>query len=255
LLPRLVPAKELPAAELPAAKGGDRRVPVGISESDLAPVHVDFDADPHFIAFGDIESGKTGLLRLIAAGIADRYPPGAARILLVDYRRGMLGSVPETHLLAVAGSEPALVPMLADIAEGLRARLPGPDVTQEQLRDRSWWSGAELFVLVDDYDLVAGGNGSPLAALLEFLPQAKDVGLHLVLVRRTGGATRALYEPVLQRVRELGSPGIVLSGARDDGPLLGDVKLSQQPPGRGHLVSRRAGVELVQVAWLPPALA
>jgi S-DNA-T family DNA segregation ATPase FtsK/SpoIIIE len=245
----------VPAEELPTADGGDRRVPVGVSESDLAPVHLDFDADPHFIAFGDIESGKTGLLRLIAAGIADRYPPGAARILLVDYRRGILGSVPETHLLAVAGSEPALVPMLADIAEGLRARLPGPDVTQEQLRNRSWWSGAELFVLVDDYDLVAGGNGSPLAALLEFLPQAKDVGLHLVLARRTGGATRALYEPVLQRVRELGSPGIVLSGARDDGPLLGDVKLSQQPPGRGHLVSRRAGAELVQVAWLPPALA
>jgi S-DNA-T family DNA segregation ATPase FtsK/SpoIIIE len=142
--------------------------------------------------------------------------------------------------------------MLADIAEGLRARLPGPDVTQEQLRNRSWWSGAELFILVDDYDLVAGPSGNPLDAMLEFLPQAKDVGLHLILARRTGGASRSLYEPVMQRVRELGSPGVVLSGARDDGPLLGEVKLSHQPPGRGHLVSRRSGVELIQIAWLPP---
>ena len=45
--------------------------------------------------------------------------------------------------------------MIKEITGSMRKRLPGPDVTQEQLRNRSWWKGPELFVIVDDYDLVA----------------------------------------------------------------------------------------------------
>ena len=37
-------------------------------------------------------------------------------------------------------------------------RLPGPDVTPEQLRNRSWYSGKDMFVIVDDYELVAGAT-------------------------------------------------------------------------------------------------
>ena len=58
-------------------------------------------------------------------------------------------------------------------------------------------------MLVDDYDLVAGGGSNPLTPLLEYLPQARDIGLHLVITRRTGGASRALYDPVIERLREL----------------------------------------------------
>ncbi|HKT00830.1 MAG TPA: type VII secretion protein EccCb, partial [Rugosimonospora sp.] len=246
LLPRLVPADQLPAAAPP-----DRRIPIGIAESDLGPVRLDFDSDPHFLAFGDVESGKSGLLRLLARGIADRYPPGQAGILVADYRRSLLDAVPASHLVGYAGSEPTLAPMLTDVARVMRGRLPGPEVTPEQLRKRSWWSGPELFLLVDDYDLVVGQAGNPLAGLLDLLPQARDIGLHLILVRRSGGAGRSLYEPVLQRLKELGSPGLVLSGSREEGALLGDVKPGPQPPGRGTLVSRRTGVSLVQLAWLP----
>ena len=53
------------------------------------------------------------------------------------------------------------------LATYLRGRLPGPDVTPDQLRSRSWWTGAEVFVLVDDYDLVwqdyLGCGGFPRA--------------------------------------------------------------------------------------------
>ena len=134
----------------------------------------------------------------------------------------------------------------------MRNRLPGPSVTPEQLRNRSWWRGPELFVLVDDYELVATVGRNPLQPLLEFLPQARDIGLHVIIVRGSGGAGRALFEPVLQRLRELGSPGLIMSGTKDEGALLADVKPSPQPPGRGTLVSRRHGTGLVQVAWTKP---
>ena len=54
-------------------------------------------------------------------------------------------------------------------------------------------------MLVDDYDLVATSAGNPLRPLVPLLAQARDVGLHLVLTRRSGGASRAMFEPVLQR--------------------------------------------------------
>ncbi|MGH3656581.1 MAG: type VII secretion protein EccCb, partial [Micromonosporaceae bacterium] len=248
---RLLP-REVPATTLPAPTAGNHQIPLGIAEADLGPVYLDFDTDPHFIAFGDNESGKTAMLRHLARGITERYDPTDAAVIVVDYRRGLLDVVREPHLLGYCGAEPALATLMAEVAQGMRDRIPGPDLTADQLRQRSWWRGPELFVLVDDYDLVVTPSGNPLAPLLEFLPHAKDIGLHLVVARRSGGAARGLYEPVLQRVRELGSPGLVMSGTKDEGVLLGDVKPSPQPPGRGSLVHRRTGTALIQVAWSPP---
>lgn len=256
LLPERIPYEQLPAAGSapdPAQQQSPHRVPIGINEAELAPVYLDFSAESHFLCFADGESGKTNLLRVIARGIVDRATPQQARIVLVDYRRTMLGFLTSEHLIGYGMSAEALTPIVADVTRSMRKRLPGPDVTQQQLRERSWWTGPELYVLVDDYDLVATqGGANPLAPLLEFLSQAKDVGLHLIVTRRTGGASRALYEPVIARLRELSTPGILMSGNKDEGPLLGNVKPSAMPPGRGTLIGRKAGQQLVQIAWLPP---
>jgi S-DNA-T family DNA segregation ATPase FtsK/SpoIIIE len=221
---------------------------LGLDEADLKPVHLDFTAEPHFLAFGDVESGKTNLLRVIAKGITSRYTADEAAIIVVDYRRGLLDAVTGAHLLGYAGAENAVTGLVSEAAAAMRTRLPGPEVTVEQLRERSWWTGPELFVLVDDYELVANPGRNPLSPLMDFLPQARDVGLHLIIARASGGASRALFEPLIQRVRELGSPGLILSGSKEEGILLGDAKPSPQPPGRGHLVRRRARTSLVQVA-------
>lgn len=102
--------------------------------------------------------------------------------------------------------------------------------------------------MVDDYDLVATGD-NPLVHLRELLPQAKDIGLHLIVARRSAGASRALYDQVIQSVRDLGSPGFVGTGASDEGPLMGPARPQPTyPPGRGMLVSRRIGAQLVQIA-------
>src|SRR5262249_48776672 len=123
--------------------------------------------------------------------------------------------------------------------------------TPEQLRTRSWWTGPECFVLVDDYDLVATGPNNPIQPLLEYLPQARDIGLHLVLTRRSGGAGPAMFEPGVPRPRDLCCPRLILSGDRDEGPLLGNVRPASQPPGRGWMVTRKGGARLIQVAHLP----
>ena len=248
MLPDLLPAESLAPVEPTGC-----RMPVGVDEAALAPVVLDFDAEPHLLVFGDSESGKSGLLRLLARSIAARFTPDEARLLLVDYRRSMLGSVPDGNLLGYASSVAVATPLIAEVRTAMEARLPGPDVTAAQLRDRSWWKGPQLFVLVDDYDLVATAGGNPLAALSELLAQSKDIGLHVVVARRSGGAGRALFDPVIGRLRELAQPGLLLSGSKDEGALLGATKPMPLPPGRAQLVTRRHGSELVQLAWSPPA--
>jgi len=246
MLPEVLPYADLvDGLALPAGAAG---IPIGLSEEALAPVLLDLDADPHFIYFADGEAGKTNFLKVLAAGLMRQHPSSDVRILLADYRRTMLGFVPQEYLAGYAAASSQLDALLADVRPILQGRLPGPDVTAEQLQARNWWSGPELYVLVDDYDLVAAPAGNPLAVLLDFLPQAKDVGLHLVICRRSGGAARALYEPVIQRLRDLGSPGLVGSGNRDEGALLGTAKPAALPPGRGFLVGRRYGTQLVQIA-------
>ncbi|MDR7280277.1 type VII secretion protein EccCa [Catenuloplanes atrovinosus] len=253
--PPAPPVRRLPA-ELPYAAVRDvretgLRLPVGVVETDLSPAVLDFAADPHFLLFGDGECGKTSFLRALVTTITTRFAPAEARLVIVDFRRTLLGAVETDHLLGHASTAAAARTMVEGAAESLRRRLPGADVTARQLRDRSWWTGPELFVLVDDYEL-AGGASGPLQPLAELLPQARDIGLHLVLARRSGGAGRA-YDPVLTQLRELSAPGLVMSGNREDGPLLGDVRPTAMPPGRGQLKTRREGIRLVQVAYLPPS--
>jgi S-DNA-T family DNA segregation ATPase FtsK/SpoIIIE len=116
------------------------------------------------------------------------------------------------------------------------------------LRARSWWSGADLFLVVDDYELVGTSSGNPLAGLVELLPQARDIGLHLILARASGGAGRAMYDPVLQRIKDMATPALIMSGSKDEGALFGDVRPKALAVGRGTLVDRRTGTRLIQTA-------
>ena len=143
----------------------------------------------------------------------------------------------------------ALLPGLLDV---LQRRMPPPDVSQAQLRARSWWSGPDIYVVVDDYDLVATPAGNPLTPLLEYLPYARDLGLHLVVARRSGGAERALFEPLLAGLRDLGCMALMMSGRPDEGAPFGSGRPARLPPGRGVLITRAGDEQLVQVAWSAP---
>ncbi|QYJ03664.1 type VII secretion protein EccCb [Nocardioides panacisoli] len=244
LLPDVVAAEDL------TSEGDD--LVVGLAESTLAPVGIDVTRTPHLLVLGEGGSGRSATLRTWVRAIERTRGADRAQLVLVDPRRSLGGELPDDfvlhHLTSAAQAEPAL----QELADYLTTRLPGPDVTPRQLRERSWWTGAEVFVVVDDHDLLTLGGRSPLTPLLPLLPQAGDVGLRLAVARRSGGAARALHEPVLQALRDLAAPGLLLSGSPDEGPLLAGVRAAPAPPGRGRLVTREDGVRTVQVAWTEP---
>ena len=247
LLPTQVRRDELRGAGVGSGGSG---LLLGLGERDLQPVTVDLMGEqPHLLVLGETGSGRTEVLRTLLADLVERCSPQEARVVVVDPRRGLLGAVPDSHLLAYAGSTASLPEVVEDLARAARARLPGADVTQRQLRDRSWWSGPSVLLVVDDHDLVVTPTSNPLVGLVDLLAQSRDVGLSVLLARRTGGASRALFEPVLQRLTDLAAPGLLLSGDPAEGRLVGGQKPpGDQPPGRGLLVRRGRRPELVQVA-------
>ncbi len=247
MLPDLALAEQLPEPD------GERRdlVPIGLSGNDLGPVFVDFAADPHLVLFGDTEVGKTSFLRLIAQQVMARKTPDQARFLVIDLRRTLLGEIGADHLLHYCSSRDTAADAASQIAASLAPRLPGDDVTPAQLRSRSWWTGPELYVLVDDYDLITSAGSNPLDPFMPYLAQARDVGLHIVLARRSGGASRGMYEAVMSRLMELATPAIAMSAPKDEGVLVGSVKSGKLPPGRGWLVNRQIGQLPVQLAFTP----
>jgi S-DNA-T family DNA segregation ATPase FtsK/SpoIIIE len=246
-LPAVLPVEELPAPT------GEIRVALGIDETQLQPVWHDFRSMPHLTVLGDNESGKSNLLKLIARSITERLSPTEAKIMVVDYRRQLFDAVPEEYRLGYSVSMDSTKATAIDAVSGLQPRMPGPDVTPDQLRRRDWWQGPLLFVLVDDYDLIAG-HDNPLAPLVPLLPQAIDVGLHVVLARGASGVMRMSMDPLLRRLQELNAPDLALSCPPSEGPLLGGVKARHLIPGRALLCTRR-GSRLIQTGFVAGAKA
>jgi DNA segregation ATPase FtsK/SpoIIIE, S-DNA-T family len=225
---------------------------IGVEETQLRPVAIDFAQQGHLLILGDSECGKTAALRTLCREIKRTTSAVQSQLFIVDFRRTLLGVIESEHLGGYAISASALDALLPDLVDRLRGRMPHPDVTYAQLRARSWWSGPEIYVVVDDCDLVATAAGNPLRPLLEYLPHARDVGLHLLVARRSAGAARAMFEPLLGGLRDVGCVALMMSGSPDEGPLIGSVRPSPLPPGRGTLITRRGGPQLVQVAWSSP---
>jgi S-DNA-T family DNA segregation ATPase FtsK/SpoIIIE len=250
LLPEKITIDEVRAL----APAGTRQILLGVDEANLAPFGFDPIAEPLLYLYGDADSGKSSVLRLAAQEIMRLYGPKEAKIFLVDYRRALLGEVPDEYLLGNYSNKDLATEGIRDLAAFFADRIPGPDVTAEQLRTRSWWTGAEGFVLVDDYDLVATSAGNPLAPLAPLLAQASDLGLHLIVARRTGGASRGSYsDPIIVGMTDAGATGMLLSGNPEEGALIGKVKPVPAPPGRVQVVSRDRGLFAAQIAFAPPS--
>ncbi|HJD90191.1 MAG TPA: cell division protein FtsK [Corynebacterium urealyticum] len=205
-------------------------VPFALGGPRLDAVAWDSGEFPHLVVIGQAGAGATSALRTVAASI-DQLPEGRAEVLATDTRRGLLGSP------GYLGAE-QFRQRLAEWIDVLHSRVP-KDVSVEQLRDRSWWSGPELVLIVDDSD-----NDPGLDALVPLLPYAADIGLHLVLARRSGQFARSAFQPLMQAMRDH-SAWLLLSAPREDGPIAGQ-KLCRRQPGRGVYVHAESW--LVQVA-------
>ena len=234
VLPTAVRLAELePAAGILLAVGGPR----------LATIAWEPATSPHLVCVGGQGAGKSTLLSTVMAGIS-ALGRSVARMVVIDHRRAHLGAVDEGMLAAYSATTTATATVLADTVATLSARLPGPEITPAQLAARDWWEGPEIFLVIDDLDLVADHD---LMQLTELLPHSRDIGLNLVLARKSGGIGRALFGPFLSAVRDQTPAVLLLDADREEGAVFG-IRPVPQPPGRGTWQVRGETVGICQVA-------
>ncbi|WP_416901392.1 type VII secretion protein EccCa [Micromonospora echinospora] len=241
LLPTQLPVESLPVPE-PAF-----RVCLGRDEQRLAPVWHDFMTTPHLLVLGDNETGKSNLLRLVLRAIQQHYTPAQAKVVLGDSRRDLDTAITPDYQVGFGFTGDRLHELAGQTAVSMNRRVPGPEISSERMRRRDWWEGPELFVIVDDYDLMTRSTapGSALDPVLPLLAQGVSIGLHVIIARSTSGAMRAMMDPVLRRMWELGTPAALLSYPKEEGRFLGEAVPRRLPPGRAQLVTRRS-VKLIQ---------
>ncbi|GFG61216.1 ESX-4 secretion system protein EccC4 [Mycolicibacterium murale] len=194
---------------------------LGLGDREMQPVTLDFAVRPHVVILGDAQCGKTAAIRLLLDEIGRT---SQAEVHLLDPRRTLHPQ--GCHAYADSTTQ------CADLVADLVARL--------QPRTRAGWTGPQVYLLVDDHEL----TGRAIEPLVELIPHARDIGLHVVLARR--GGARALYDPVLTALRDCGAVGLQMSQASDDA---GRARVL--PPGRATVVVG-AEQQVVQLAWVPP---
>jgi DNA segregation ATPase FtsK/SpoIIIE-like protein len=163
--------------------------------------------------------------------------------------------VPDSHLLAAGAvnrNHTSLEEAIKALAINLQKRLPPPDLTATQLRSRSWWTGPDIVLLVDDWHMIVAASGmmSPMAPLTPLLPAAPDIGLHLIVTCQMSQAHRATMDKFVGAAYGAGTPTIFLSGEKQDFPSR-EILVKKRPPGQAFLVTPDAK-EVIQAAYIDP---
>lgn len=230
-------------------------IPVGVREADLTVAHNHMYNSPHHLIFGAAKSGKTTIAHAIARAICARNSPQQVRFMVADYRSGLLEAVPETHLLPAGGinrNHATLEESIKALVANLSKRLPPTDLTPSQLRQRSWWSGPDVVLLVDDWHMITAASAmmSPMAALTPLLPAAADIGLHLVVTCQMSQASRATMDKFVGAAYGAGTPTMFLSGEKQDFPSR-EIIVKKRPPGQAFYVTPDVK-EVIQAAYVDP---
>lgn len=255
VLPERIGLHELDPA--PPGPDSDYRtrwtIPLGLRETDLSVADIRMDVTPHLLVFGAAKSGKTRIAHSVAQAICARNSPAQVRFMVADYRSGLLDAVPSSHLLdagAINRNSTTLDQSIEALAVNLRRRLPPADLTSAQLRARSWWSGFDVVLLVDDWHMIVGASGGmpPMAPLAPLMPAAADIGLHVIVTCQMSQAYKATMDRFVGAAFGAGSPTLFLSGDKQDFPS-SEIKVKRRPPGQGFLVTPD-GKEVIQAAYL-----
>jgi S-DNA-T family DNA segregation ATPase FtsK/SpoIIIE len=226
----------------------------GLSETDLGPAYLDLDDHPHAIAVGAPRSGRTNFLRVACRAITSHYGPDEARLVILDPRRTLLGVVQGPHLGDYAYTQTAIREAVRAVAAEVDARQPPPGTTQEEMMTKKFWSGPEIFVVIDDAGIWPVMD-NPLAALAMHVEQARDSGLHILAGTAVANWNQvAIGSSVLGKMRASLTPTLILDGRRDAGKIVGDLVAEPQRPGKALLFTR-SQTSGALIAWsTPPAL-
>jgi len=187
-----------PTWPTPSPSGLSARFALDMDDPDR-PFDLDLNEGPYFLVAGTPGSGKTSLLLAWALVLAERYPPEALSLYVVDFRRGPLSPLASLpHVDAPLSTDGRGVPRyisdddsmsraLAEIAERLNRRAREMEDARRAAQgffDQRAWAADHpaIWLLMDDYDLVKSDWGQSNHDLLNAsLKRWRDLGFYLTL--------------------------------------------------------------------------
>ncbi|MEO8973505.1 MAG: type VII secretion protein EssC [Ktedonobacteraceae bacterium] len=223
------------------------RIRLGMEDFSLSPFALNLNADtPHVLIAGGPGSGRTAALHTCLMMLACSPENRRARVILVDFLRSsrQLRRLPDMWMYA--DTEERLVQCIDALKQEMSQRMERLRSLLEQQEDSDDFVGLEedpVVLVIDDYDQFSILSKNPLLDLKEFLLQARDLRLHIIVAGAPSDLSRS--DALLQPVRAC-RMGLILGGDPQDQPMLG-VRITDLPPGRGYVVRRNQRF-LVQVA-------
>lgn len=240
-------------ADLPAAAAGV--LAVGLGESEMAAVGIDLNEAPHFCAVGAAGCGRSTFLKTAIAAIKATFSPQDAKILVFDVGMGLTEAYDPEYMLAYETELGAIKGYAEDPDKGLlavaRKRRPPKDL--DRIAMMRWQTDEpRLFLIVDDLHLLNPAGGRPLLEPIAkpVLLAGRRLRIHMIATTTLGPSWYGMSSgAVFSALKDGGMGTLVMDGENE--AIVPGVKAAPRPPGRGELLYRKGGRQLMQVA-LPP---
>lgn len=245
----------------------DKHLPIGVSTEDLRIVTIPDMTSPHLVAVGEPKSGRTSLLRSIINSIVHQFTPEQAQIVILETKYEFLTEQEELakrgYLMGYSSDKTTSSEIVAKVKTEIERRNPSMDqqLTAAMIRDRSWYSGPEIFVLVDGVQAFGGstamfGQENPIDPIAGLVEGRNDLGLHVYITGPAQGfATTRMSSRIYKALSGAQSATLLLSGPVAEGTLWPGtgIKFAPRRPGQAMLVDAETMVpEVIQTAHARP---
>jgi len=230
----------------------DKHIPIGVSCEDLRIVCAPDRSSPHLLAIGDVGSGKTSFLRGHINSIIRQFTAEEAQFVIIEnqyklhYEQEQLDNY--GYLLGYASTPSQIEAALAKVTELISPRTPTEDtrLTSAQVRNRTWYQGPEVYVLIDNATNFVQGMTWPtkLDPLLKLMEDRNDLGLHVYATGQARGFNSIRESNKLYKAMALSNTATLLfSGPYDAGTIWPGtgIRFASRRPGQAALVEDPSG--------------
>lgn len=239
--------------------------PLGVSMVTTKLVPIPAQVTTHLIVPGDPKSGRTSILRSVKESVTRQFGPEQAKFFIIDGSWELLddkqdlvsqGYMRDSMYATSASESDSIIEKVSHI---INERTPDAEnLTTEAVRSRSWITGPEIFVLIDDYHKVRPTgyvNNNPYEKLAGVLRANTMSGVHIIMSTQAANFPFIMEsDKLLKQLSELRVPILMLSGPPAESALwTRGPKFAFRRPGQGTLVDRGTGLmEDIQAAYAPP---
>jgi S-DNA-T family DNA segregation ATPase FtsK/SpoIIIE len=242
--------------------GAEAGLDTPVGTGSLGTLRIDLKADgPHFLVAGTTGSGKSELLRTLAAGLAASHPPDRVTLLFIDFKGGS-GLGPLTGLphcvgmltdLGAAQVERTLVSLRAEVRrrEELLARVDAPDLAAYESSATARPPVPYLVIVVDEFRILVDEVPGALSELMRIAAIGRSLGIHLIMAtQRPQGALNADI-----RANVTTCIALRVQSGPESFDIMGSGLAAAIPierPGRAFLIRGAQAPEEFQTAALTP---